>query len=279
MTAAQYKRANTVVYPILLVILGYECLIMFGLMTKTGAAWNHWLQMIVSVLAIIVITVFFLTKRDQKSCAIGMLSCASLAYMVIVLCSNNVECFAYGFPILFSTMVLLNFKYVLAGDIIIVLTNVIKLAMQYGAASDDMKEALFVAVFASVLTCFAASSVVKLLIKNNEENIETITAAAQKQEASHKKTIAVAEEVSQHFVEAMEMLDRLNQSVDTSNFAMSNIAESTESTAEAIQEQANMCTEIQGHTDVAERETKNMTSACGAHLEGNPVWSLLVQCP
>ena len=261
MTAAQYKRANTVVYPILLVILGYECLIMFGLMTKTGAAWNHWLQMIVSVLAIIVITVFFLTKRDQKSCAIGMLSCASLAYMVIVLCSNNVECFAYGFPILFSTMVLLNFRYVLAGDIIIVLTNVIKLVTRYGAANDDMKEALFVALFASVLTCFAASSVVKLLVKNNEENTETITAAAQKQEASHKKTIAVVEEVSQHFVEAMEMLDRLNQSVDTSNFAMSNIADSTESTAEAIQAQANMCTEIQNHTDVAERETRNMIEA------------------
>lgn len=261
MTAAQFKRANTVIYPILLVILGYECLIMIAQMTTNEARWNHLLQMIVSAIVIIVNTVFFLTKREQKICAIGMLACSSLAYMVIVLCSNNVECFAYGFPILFSTMVLMNFRFVLAGDIIIVLTNVIKLAMQYGAASDDIKEALFVALFASVLTCFAASSVIKLLIKNNEENMATITDAAQKQEIIHEKTIAVAEEVTQHFVEAMEMLDRLNQSVDTSNFAMSNIAESTESTAEAIQEQANMCTEIQGHTDVAERETKNMIDA------------------
>ena len=261
MTAAQYKRANTVVYPILLIILGYECLIMIGQMTTNEVGWNYWLQTIVSVVAIIVNTAFFVTKRDQKLCSVGMLSCASLAYMVIVLCTENVECFAYGFPILFSTMVLLNFRFVLAGDIIIILTNVIKLAMRYGAVEDAMKEALFVAVFASVLTCFAASSVVTLLIKNNEENTETITAAAQKQEANHKKTIAVAEEVSQHFAEAMDMLDRLNQSVDTSNFAMSNIADSTESTAEAIQAQANMCAEIQKHTDVAENETRNMIEA------------------
>ena len=261
MTASQYKRANTAVFPILLVILGYECLIMIGQMTKNEASWNYWLQVIVSVIAIIVITVFYLTKRDQKIGSIGMLTCASLAYMIIVLCTNNIQCFSYGFPILFSTMVLMNFRYVLAGDIIIISTNVIKLAMRYGSAEADIQEALFVAVFASVLTCFAASSVIKLLIKNNEESIETITVASQKQEASHKKTIAVAEEVSQHFTEAMDMLDRLNQSVDTSNFAMSNIAESTESTAEAIQAQANMCTEIQNHTDEAERETRNMIEA------------------
>ena len=261
MTAAQYKRANTVVYPILLIILGYECLIMIGQMTTAAASWNYWLQTIVSVIAIIIITAFFLTKREQKICSIGMLLSASLAYMVIVLCTENIECFAYGFPILFSTMVLLNFRFVLAGDIIIILTNVIKLAIRFGGSSDDVKEALFVAMLASVLTCFAASCVVKLLVKNNEENMATITDAAKKQEKNHKKTIAVAEEVSRHFVEAMEMLDRLNQSVDTSNFAMSNIADSTESTAQAIQEQATMCTEIQGHTDVAEHETRNMIEA------------------
>lgn len=261
MTASQYKRANTAIYPILMIILGYECLIMFGQITAVEAGWNHYFQVIVSVVAIIVATAFFLTKREQKICGIGMLAAASLAYMVIVLCSNNIECFAYGFAVLFSTMVLLNVRFVIAGAVIIITTNIIKLAMYYGSADGDRQQSLFVAVFASILICFAAARVLKLLIRNNEENVATITEAAKKQEISHKKTIAVAEEVTKHFAEAMEMLDRLNQSVDTSNFAMSNIAESTESTAEAIQEQANMCAEIQGHTDVAESETHNMIEA------------------
>ena len=261
MTASQYKRANTAIDPILMIILGYECLIMFGQITTVGAGWNYYLQIAASVVAIIIATAFFLTKREQKLCGIGMLTAASLAYMVIVLCSKNIECFSYGFAILFSTMVLLNVKYVIAGAVIIISTNVIKLAIYYGGADENGKQSLFVAVFASILTCYAAARVLKLLIRNNEENVATITETAKKQEESHKKTISVAEDVARHFGEAMEMLDRLDQSVDTSNFAMSNIAESTESTAEAIQEQANMCAEIQDHTDVAERETQNMIEA------------------
>ena len=236
MTAAQYKRANTAIYPILMIILGYVCLIMVGQITAVEAGWNHYLQIVISVAAILSATAFFVTRRDTKLCSIGMLGSVSIAYFVIVLCSNNIECFSYAFPILFCTMVLMNGRFVVAGDIVIMVTNVIKLVMRYGGADTNTQQSLFVAVFASAFTCFAAYRIVKLLVKNNEENISTITVAAQKQETSHKKTLAVAEEVS-------------------------NIAESTESTAEAIQEQANRCAEIQEHTDEAENETKNMIEA------------------
>ncbi len=261
MTAAQYKRAHSTIFPIIAIILGYVVLIMIGQVTAVGAGWNHYLQMGVSLVALAVSTVIYLLKREEKICGIVMLASAAIAYVVIVLCTNNTECFAYAFPILFAAMVLLNVRFVIAGDVIVLLTNIVKLLMKYGGASENDKQSLFVAVFASVLVSFAALRVVQLLIKNNQENIETITAAADKQAANHKKTIAVAEEVSRHFGDAMEMLDRLNQSVDTSNFAMSNIAESTESTAEAIQEQATMCAEIQEHTDVAENETQSMIEA------------------
>ena len=261
MTASQYKRAHSTIYPIIAIIMVYVCLIMIGQITAVQSRWTNWLQIIVSALALVGATAFYVTKKEEKICGIGMLSCASAAYVVIVLCTNNIECFAYAFPILFASMALLNVKFVIAGDVIIVAANVIKLISRYGGNDTNTQQSLFVAVFASALVCFGAFRVVKLLIRNNEENMATITEAAQKQEQSYKKTIAVAEDISRNFADAMEMLDRLDKSVDTSNFAMSNIAESTESTAEAIQEQANMCAEIQEHTDVAENETKNMIEA------------------
>lgn len=261
MTASQFKRAHSTIYPILLIILGYVCLIMTGQMITAGAQWNYWIQIIVSAVAIVAATVIYIMKREEKICGVVMLSFASLAYAVIVLCTNNIECYAYAFPILFASMALLNVKFVIAGDIIIVLANVLKLILRYSSAESDTQQALFVAVFASILTSFAAYRVVQLLIRNNEENIASITEAARKQEENHKKTLAVAEDVARRFGEAMEMLDRLEQSVDTSNFAMSNIAESTESTAEAIQEQATMCAEIQENTDMAENQTHNMIEA------------------
>lgn len=261
MTASQFKRAHSTIYPILLIILVYVCLIMTGQMITSSAQWNYWIQIIVSAVAIVASTVIYIMKREEKICGIVMLSFASLAYAVIVLCTNNIECYAYAFPILFSSMALLNVKFVIAGDVIIVLANVLKLILRYSSSESDTQQALFVAVFASILTCFAAYRVVQLLIRNNEENIASITEAARKQEENHRKTINVAEDVARRFGEAMEMLDRLEQSVDTSNFAMSNIAESTESTAEAIQEQATMCAEIQEHTDMAESQTHNMIEA------------------
>lgn len=42
---------------------------------------------------------------------------------------------------------------------------------------------------------------------------------------------------------------------------MTNIADSTENTADAIQNQATMCIEIQRQTDVAEEETRSMIDA------------------
>lgn len=119
-------------------------------------------------------------------------------------------------------------------------------------------QSLILAVLVSVLVGFASIKAVRLLIKNNEENTEAITAAAGRQEESNKKMKLVADSIARHFEEAMQLLDNLEKSVETSNFAMNNIAESTESTAEAIQAQAAMCTEIQKKTDVAENETKNM---------------------
>lgn len=261
MTAAQYKRAHSAIYPILVIILVYVTLIMSGFMASSGVNWNNWVQIGISIAALVTATAAYVTKREEKICGIVMLTAVSVAYVVIVLSSDSIESFSYAFPILFASMVLLNVRFVIAGNCIIIGSNVIKLILQYSSVDKETKQALFVAVFASVLTCYAAFRVVKLLIRNNEENMAAITTAAQKQEEIHKKAISMADDLGRHFSEAMDMLNRLSKSVDTSNFAMSNIAESTESTAEAIQEQAAMCAEIQQHTDMAERETQNMIEA------------------
>lgn len=58
--------------------------------------------------------------------------------------------------------------------------------------------------------------------------------------------IIVAENISKHFGEAMDMLDGLQESINVSHSSIQEIADSTESTAEAIQKQAVMCSDIQG---------------------------------
>ena len=61
--------------------------------------------------------------------------------------------------------------------------------------------------------------------------------------------------------EAMDMLDGLQESINVSHSSIQEIADSTESTAEAIQKQAVMCSDIQGNTDQAEQGIKEMIEA------------------
>lgn len=88
-----------------------------------------------------------------------------------------------------------------------------------------------------------------------------ITEAAKEQEATNRTMSQVADEISAHFTEAMQMVDELKQCVDTCNFAMQNIADSTENTAESIQAQASMCVEIHSASDTADGEIRAMMDA------------------
>ena len=56
------------------------------------------------------------------------------------------------------------------------------------------------------------------------------------------------------------MLEKLKESIEANNFAMQNIADSTESTAQQIQKQARMCASIQESSDMAEQDSNRVTS-------------------
>lgn len=73
--------------------------------------------------------------------------------------------------------------------------------------------------------------------------------------------LLVAENISRHFEEAMTVLDSLENSIEVSHSSIQEIADSTESTAEAIQKQAVMCSNIQGNTDAAEAGIHQMIEA------------------
>ena len=94
--------------------------------------------------------------------------------------------------------------------------------------------------------------------------MDSINESALQQAEDNKKMVSVANDISDLFTEAMSMMESLDSSIATSNVSMTNIAESTESTACAIQDQSVMCGDIQNQTDIAEQETKSMIEASNA---------------
>lgn len=260
MTKQQYHVANGKVFPVIMLILGYFLLTLSAAIFKGNSTWKVWTQVIVVIAAIIISIVSLLKARDSKACSIGILGSCAVVYVTIALLNSTEGCFMYVFAILFVSMAFLNVKLTVYGNIVTLAANILRIVIHWENES-AYQTAAFIDMFTLLLVAIASITVTKLLLRFNQENTESIMEAANKQEASNRTMTLVADDISNHFVEAMEMVEQLKQCVDTSNFAMGNIAESTESTAEAIQQQASMCVEIQQASDAAEKEIKLMLEA------------------
>ena len=260
MTKEQIKRANGAVFPIIVFIMAYLLLTLgaYVLTSKDGANWKTYLQVAVAAITLVIEIATYLTKRGEQIGSVIILSTAAAAIFIITIVNSTAGTYAYAFPILFAAMAFLSEKLIAAGVAIIFCANLIKAVVSYGSSDSDGQTAVVLSLLVVILVSFAAIRVVKLLIQFNAENTQVITDAAGKQEESNKKMAIVAENVMMHFDSASKMLERLYSSIETSNNAMKDIADSTDSTAQAIQKQADMCIEIQDHTDAVETSIQEM---------------------
>lgn len=272
MTQDQYRRANGRVYSVLLVILGYFFLTLIAFVATGSANWKTWVQMVVTVAALVACTASFLTKRDTKLCAVVNMVSGALSYATLVLLNGTEGTYAYAFGILFAAMTFLNIRLTIGGNVVIIVANILRIALNW-QSTPEYQTMAFVNMLSILLVAFASISVTKLLLQFNAESMDAIREAAKVQAGSNEKMTQVARDLVTQFEEAQGTIQTLNDCVETNHFSMNNIADSTESTAEAIQEQASMCVEIQAGSDEVESEIGKMLEAAertsNTLLEGN----------
>lgn len=260
MTEEQYKRANGAVFPIVMIILAYIAVSMVLWARSNQPTWRTWMQLGATIAAILISVIAYLTGRVTRRCGVIMMVSAAAAYAVVCLFGTTSGTWAYALPVIFAAMAYLNMRLIIGGNAVAIVVNVIRLVSRSGTDAAEL-QGLVVGLITLALAAAASIRAVMLLIRFHEENMEGIMEAAKKQEESNRTITQTAENITQYFESAMEMLENLKTSVDTSNFAMGNIVESTESTAEAIQTQATMCADIQDSMDKAEEGTKKMLEA------------------
>lgn len=260
MTPKQYHDANGKTYPVIVAILAYFILTLSAYVLVSGSNLKVLLQLIFAVIALAVSSFFFFTKRNTKLCTVATMGSSALAYAVIVLLNSNSGTYVYALPILFAAMAFLNMRLTLCGNAVILIANLLRIVIRWENVS-DYQTTSFITMFSLVLMAIASICATKLLIQFNKENMESIQAAADLQNKSNEKMSQVAEDIISHFENAMDMVNTLKECVNSSNFAMDNIADSTESTAEAIQKQASMCIDIQNEINSAGEEIKKIIEA------------------
>ena len=237
MTENQYIRANRTVLFTVLIVFGYIAL---TLMAALGVGDGHnkgkiLIQFVVALAVIIVSVAAYILRKKTKVCELTIAVSMAFGYVVLILLNST--------------------------DGVAIAGNVTRLIMDYNMYNGVAMASRVLAILVLVIVTCISLSVTKLLKQFFAENMNKIEAAAVIQKENNEKMVAVADNITRHFGQAMDMLDELEKSIDINHNSMKDIAESTESTAEAIQRQATMCAEIQENTDIAEKEISEMVEA------------------
>lgn len=257
MTKQQYERANKAVFPV--TIFGLMMMLMMNVTVIKVSGRESWIQIAVILISLIINIIFYTAKKETKMCATALMLSVSLSYAVSMSIGVEKMQYIFAFPFLFASMVYLNRRYVIGGNTVIIIANIIR-TIRLALSGQDFTEYIIILIIL-VIVAYCSLAISSLLQKFNEENMQHIHEAAKEQQTVTNNLIMVADNISEHFVKAKDMLDLLENSIESNHFAMSNIAESTESSAQSIQRQAVMCADIRDNTDTAEKETVKMIEA------------------
>ncbi len=260
MADAQIKRANMVVYPVIAVAIVFNLLTLFVAVAAGQGALNVYIQIAVFVIALVVATAANFALKDAKA-ASAVLLISGAAIYIVMMCISTVQInFIYSAPIILAFTAYLDKKLIYAANAAAAVFFVIQCVRLNILGMSD-SDVLVVGALIILLNAFASIRVVSLLIQFFEENISEIKTGAKKQEETNDVMRDVAHRLNDKFEEATSMISVLSDAVNSNDISMRNISESTESTAEAIQKQAQMCSDINAATGEAENRTIEMIKA------------------
>lgn len=258
MTGEQYVRANKRVYNVVMILLSVmtilsvmACLAEFKITIL--------IQAVAAVAGIIVVNTYAKKFWNEKKGGEILLGTGSAVYGVFLFLNQNNFVYAYGIPLFVACILYLDVKFVYYGIGVATVGNITHIIVQVITKRADGIE-LFFSVIILATVVYAVYEISILLTKFNEENLEV-------QAAASEKMLVTAENLVKHFDSAKEKLETLEEVINNNNESISNIAQSTGSTAEAIQQQALMCEEIHKNTDSAEKETEAMIDKANHTME------------
>lgn len=258
MTSTQYIRANQKVYNVVMA----QLIVMTFLSVAaclTGFKITVAIQAVATVVGIIVVNTYAKKFWDVKRGGEILLGTATAVYFIFLVFNHTNFVYAYAMPLLAASTIYLNVRFLYIGGTIAVVGNVIHIIAQIIRGTVDSSELIFGMIVLGILI-YAVRETSILLTKFNEENLEV-------QAAASEKMLVTAENLVKHFDSAKEKLETLEEVINNNNESISNIAQSTGSTAEAIQQQALMCEEIHKNTDSAEKETEAMIDKANHTME------------
>lgn len=252
MTRKQYKKADSMVVPVVFVVMLGTFLNMLG-MLGTGQG-NVFIKFVtgVSIVGIIAAIGIYVKLRGTRKCGILLSILATIVWGVMVVFVDAQFFYMLATPIFVAQMAYLEKKRILISTLVIFPIFTIKslLLSKNGIVSTTEAGTSIVLL---VLTIVSVYCITKIWISFNSENMDTVR--------------RVSEELVTHFDGANGYVKTLDEALNRSNLSMHEITLNIESTANEIQNQSQKCQDIEQNTLNAKTQTDTMVQASGKALE------------
>ena len=252
MTEKQYKKADTMVFYTLLVVVVGTLLNMLGMMASVTG--NSMVKIVVAVSVIgVAATIAMYTKyKGMRKCGIMMTAVAVMVWTVMVLSVDAQYFFMLAAPIFIAQMAYMEKQRILICTGVVLPVFAIKSLLLSGKGVISSTEAM-TSIIILVLIIVAVYNITKIWIAFQEENMDTVK--------------RVSDELVTHFDGANGCVRALDKALSQSYTAMSEIAGSIESTANEIHNQSSRCQMIESNTQNVKEQTDRMGQASVKALE------------
>lgn len=259
----QMIEKNRMAFIVAVLVTAIETILAVLSFTQPGTNMiNAVIRSVVCIGALAVLIVMY--NRDKAGEAFERVCIITLivVYAVYSLTVIRVDMYAFMFPILFTMMVYMHPKWVMIGGVAFSIVNAIKL-MQYLVIYNDqttMATCVVQLIFAISATIIAYI-IVKMMQQHHTQDKDEVKRRAKEQQTVAENIMQMSDELVTKFESAKDKAELLTESVQTSNDSVKEIAFGVKSTAEAIERQTMMTSDIQNSLEKAGNETNNMREA------------------
>ncbi len=252
MTEKQYRKADSMVFPTLMVVIVGIFLNILGLIFTGNSTFATKFIVVSAIVGIVALSVIYNKFKGTRKCGFYMNIVAMAVCLIMILFVDAQFFFIVTATLFIALMAYLEKKRIIVSAAIIIPIFAIRTMVLCNKGLVSLTEA-GTSIVILIFIVVSVYNITKIWIAFNDENLETAR--------------YVSAELVTQFDEANGYVTTLDEALNTSNSSMHDIAANIKNTTEEIQRQSRMCRDIENSTQNVKAQTEIMAEASNMTLE------------
>lgn len=211
------------------------------------------------VIALIAQMFIYVKKKNDIWCMYLELYSLLFVYVVGYLFTDCPYIYALMYPIMIVVILIGDYTMGFRGVLACIGVNIVYVVIHFIKCGFGDITIIITNFIFCVVSCVCALVAIKVMDKQNLENIAEISENAEKQKATSERILMASENIANQLDDAKGLVNHLSDSIHDSNDSVLGISNSMKQTVGSIEEQTQMTFAIQNHINSAYDRANNMS--------------------